>query len=141
MVFLPERLGERRCREYASPWRTYIKSGSILPCGSDFAIYSHNPLTGIYAAVTRQDEKGYPEEGWQPEQRLTREEALKGYTIWPAYAAFQDDLVGSLEAGKLADLVVLDKDILTIPPKEILQTHPVLTMVGGKIVYKIEKES
>lgn len=135
MEFLPFRLGEERCRTMASPWRDLIDSGSIIPGGSDFAIYSHNPLTGIYAAITRKLEDGTPEEGYYPEQSMTREEAVKSYTIWPAYAAFWEDVVGSIETGKLADLVVFDRDILTIPEMEILETEVLYTIVGGKIVY------
>jgi hypothetical protein len=86
--------------------------------------------------VTRQDENGLPDGGWYPEQRMTVEEALKGYTIWAAYAAFQEDIVGSIEVGKLADFTIIDKDILTIPAKEILTTKPVYTIIGGKILYQ-----
>jgi predicted amidohydrolase YtcJ len=136
MEFLEDRIGQERVEACASPWRSFIEAGCILPCGSDFAIYSHNPLTGIHAAVTRQNADGIPEGGWQARQRMTREEALRGYTIWAARAAFQEDLVGSIEGGKLADLVVLDKDIMTIEPEEILTTKVIMTMVGGKIVYQ-----
>jgi len=136
MEFLEDRIGPERMETCASPWRSFIDAGCILPCGSDFPIYSHNPLTGIHAAVTRQDADGFPEGGWQARQRMTREEALRGYTIWTARAAFQEDLIGSIEGGKLADLVVLDKDIMTIEPEEILTTKVIMTMVGGKIVYQ-----
>jgi len=136
MVFLKDRLGKERCRQMASPWQTFIQAGCVLPCGSDFAIYSHNPLTGFYAAITRQDPAGHPEEGWYADQCMTREEALRGYTIWPAYAAFLEDKVGSIEKGKLADLVVLDKNILKIEPKEILTTKVLYTIVAGVIVYQ-----
>jgi predicted amidohydrolase YtcJ len=133
MEFLPFRL----CRTMASPWRDLIDSGSIIPGGSDFAIYSHNPLTGIYAAVTRKLEDGTPKEGYYPEQCMTREEAVKAYTIWPAYAAFWEDVVGSIEVGKLADLTVFDRDISTIPEREILETEVLQTIVGGRIAYNV----
>jgi hypothetical protein len=136
MEFLPERLGEERCRKMASPWRSLIDAGSIIPCGSDFAIYSHNPITGFYAAVTRKWEDGTPEAGWQPEQRMTREEALKGYTLWTAYAAFWEDVVGSIETGKMADLTVWNRDILSVAEEEILKTKALYTIVGGKIVHQ-----
>jgi predicted amidohydrolase YtcJ len=138
MEFLPERLGEERTQDMASPWRALIDAGSVIPCGSDFTIYSHNPLTGFYAAVTRKWEDGTPPDGWQPEQRMTREEALKGYTIWPAYAAFWEDILGSIEVGKKADLAVFDQDILTIPEEEILETEVLYTVVGGQIVFERE---
>jgi len=135
MEFLPYRLGNERCKTMASPWRSLIDEGCILPCGSDFAIYSHNPLTGIYAAVTRKNEDGTPENGYYEEQCLTREEAIKGYTIWPAYAAFLENKTGSIEKGKYADITVFDKDILTIDPEELLKTQVIYTIVAGKIVY------
>lgn len=138
MVFIEHRIGKDRCRMSASPWRGFIDSGCIIPCGSDFAIYSHNPLTGFYAAITRQDPNGLPVEGWFPEQCMTREEALRGYTIWAAYASFQEEILGSLEKGKLADLVILDRDILTITPKKILSTKVLATMVGGNFVFQLE---
>jgi predicted amidohydrolase YtcJ len=93
-----------------------------------------NRRSGILSP--RQDEKGWPNGGWFPQQRMTREEAIKGFTIWAAYAAFQEKVLGSIEIGKLADFTVLDRDILTIAPKEILQTNVVYTIVGGKIRYQ-----
>ena len=136
MEFLPHRLGPDRSEEYASPWRSLIDAGSVLPLGSDFTIYSHNPLTGIYAAITRQNEDGTPEEGFYAEEAMTRGEALRGYTIWPAYAAFLEDVVGSIEVGKYADIVVFDHDILSIEPAEILNTGVDFTIVDGKVVYE-----
>ena len=97
---------------------------------------SHDPLTGIYAAVTRQDQQGSPETGWHSEQRMTREEAIKGYTIWAAHGAFQEKVLGSIETGKLADFTVLDKDILQVEAKEILNTKVIYTIVSGKIRYQ-----
>jgi predicted amidohydrolase YtcJ len=91
---------------------------------------------GFHAAVTRQDAKGWPDGGWYPDQRLTREEALESYTIDPAYAAFEEDVLGSLTPGKLADLVVLSQDIMTVPPADILKTQAVVTMVGGRVVFE-----
>lgn len=134
MVFMKDRIGTMRSR-WASPWRSFIEAGHAIPCGSDFPVESHNPLWGIYAAVTRQDHDGLPEKGWFPEQRMTIEEAIRGYTIWAAYGAFQETVLGSIEKGKLADFTVLDKDILEIEPKEILDTKVVYTIVDGKIRY------
>jgi predicted amidohydrolase YtcJ len=135
MYFVEDRIGGHRAGG-AYAWKWFINAGLVIPCGSDFPVESNNPLSGIYAAITRQDEKGWPNGGWFPQQRMTREEAIKGFTIWAAYAAFQEKLLGSIETGKLADFTVLDRDILTIAPEEILQTNVVYTIVGGKIRYQ-----
>jgi predicted amidohydrolase YtcJ len=113
-----------------------VETGSVLAFGSDHTIYSHNPLTGFYAAITRKNEDGTPEDGYYAEQTLSREDALRGYTIGPAYAAFLDIKVGSIELGKYADLTVFENDILTIEPAEILDTRVALTIVDGRIVYE-----
>jgi predicted amidohydrolase YtcJ len=134
MRFIEQRIGSERS-EYSYAWRSFIDAGHKIPCGSDFPVESVNPLYGIYAAVTRQDHNGWPEEGWHPEQRMTMEEAIKGFTIWAAYAAWQEDILGSIEVGKLADLTVLDKDLLSIEPKEILETKVLATIVGGEARY------
>lgn len=134
MRMVPARVGMERARGgYA--WRSFLDAGMVIPCGSDFPVESNNPMLGIYAAVTRQDASGNPEDGWFPEQRMTIEEAIKGFTIWAAYGAFQEDVLGSIEVGKLADFTVLDKDILTVAPLEILSTNAVYTIVGGKVKY------
>ena len=110
-------------------------AGHKIPCGSDFPVESVNPLYGIYSAVTRQDHEGLPEGGWHPEQKMTIEEAIKGFTIWAAYGAWQEDVLGSIEVGKMADVTILDKDLLTIEPKEILETKVLATIVGGEVKY------
>lgn len=133
--FVVDRIGEKRA-EGAYAWRSFIDAGLIMPCGSDFPVESTNPLLGIYALVTRQDAQGQPENGWFPEQKITMEEAIKGFTIWAAYGAFQEDILGSIEVGKYADFTILDKDILTINPKEILDTKVAYTIVGGDVKYK-----
>ncbi len=94
-----------------------------------------SPLLGFYAAITRQDAEGQPEGGWYPDQRLTRAEALRGFTLDAAYAAFMEDEVGSLEAGKRADFVVLSRDIMTVPVSEILETEVVATFLDGEPIY------
>ncbi len=137
MYFVEDRVGKERA-EGAYAWRWFIDAGLVIPCGSDFPVESNNPMLGIYAAVTRQNVEGWPETGWGPEQRMTREEAIKGFTIWAAYAAFQEDVLGSIEVGKYADFTVLDKDILEVQPKEILTAKVVYTIVGGKIRYRTE---
>ena len=135
MRFVEERVGRSRA-EGAYAWRSFIEAGMMIPCGSDFPVESNNPLLGIYAAITRQDTTGYPSGGWFPEQRMTVEEAIKGFTIWSAYAAFQEDDLGSIQQGKLADFTVLDHNILECPPSEILKTRVTHTIIGGKIVYQ-----
>ena len=123
----------------AYAWKSLVESGAKLVASSDtpsFAVDYTNPLWGIHAAVTRQDQHGQPEGGWYPEQALSRMEALEIYTINAAYAAFQEDILGSLTPGKLADVTVLSKDILSIPAPEILETEVVMTIVGGEIVHR-----
>lgn len=138
MGFVEDRVGKIRA-EGAYAWRTFMDAGLIIPCGSDFPVESNNPMLGIYAAITRQDIDGYPEGGWFPEQRMTIEEAIRGFTIWGAHAAFQEDVLGSIEVGKLADFTILDKDILQAEPEEILVAKPVYTIVGGQIVFERKK--
>ena len=135
MPWTEDRIGPERVKG-AYAFRSFLDNGVIIPCGSDFPVEIPNPLIGIHNAVTRQDENGYPKGGWLPEQRMTVEEAIKGYTIWAAYAAFQEDILGSIEVGKLADFTILDHDILTIEPLEILNTKPIYTIVGGEIQYQ-----
>jgi predicted amidohydrolase YtcJ len=122
-------------------WRSLLNTGARLVGGSDEGAKTFSPFMGIHAAVTRQDARGSPPAGWYPEQRLTRYEALKSYTLDPAYAAFQEDVLGSITPGKLADLVVLSRDIMTIPPEEILETEAVMTLVAGEAVFEREKDS
>ncbi len=134
MYWAEDRLGPERVRG-AYAWRTFLDQGVALAFGSDFPVERVDPLLGFYAAVTRQDAEGWPEGGWQPEQRLTREETLRAFTRDAAYAAFQEASLGSLEPGKLADFVLLSKDIMTVPAPEILETEVVATYLGGKKIY------
>jgi predicted amidohydrolase YtcJ len=120
----------------AYAWRSLLNTGVIIPNGSDFPVEQVNPLISFHAAVARQDANDWPAGGWLPEQRMTREEALKSMTLWPAYAAFMEKEVGSLEPGKLADFVILDQDIMRVPNELILRTHVVATYLGGKPVYE-----
>ncbi len=108
----------------------------MIPDGSDFPVEEVNPLISFHSAVTRQDASGWPEGGWYPDQVMTREEALRSMTIWPAYAAFQEKELGSLSPGKYADFAVLDRDIMRVPATEILQTRVLSTYLGGKSVYE-----
>jgi predicted amidohydrolase YtcJ len=134
MPWAADRLGaDRLAGAYA--WRSLLDSGAALPLGSDFPVESPAPLWGIHAAVTRQDHAGQPEGGWLPDQRLTVQQAVHGFTLGAAHAAFEEDRKGSLVEGKLADLVMLSRDIFEVPPAEILQTEVVLTVIGGEVLY------
>lgn len=134
MRFIAERTGVDRTK-YAYAWRSFIEAGHKIPCGSDFPVESANPLFGIYSAITRQDHEGMPEDGWHPEQKMTIEEAIKGFTIWAAYGAWQENILGSIEVGKLADITILDKDLMSIEPQEIINTKVLSTIVNGNVVY------
>ena len=135
MGWAETRVGPQRIRG-AYAWRSLLKTGVIIPSGTDFPVEEVNPLLTFHAAVTRQDPNNLPPGGWYPEQKMTREEALQSMTIWPAYAGFQESVLGSLTPGKYADFVVLDRDIMRIPDTEILGTRVVSTWIGGKRVYE-----
>jgi predicted amidohydrolase YtcJ len=120
----------------AYAWRSLLETGVVVPNGSDFPVEAVNPLLSFHSAVSRQDADNWPAGGWMPEQRMTREEALKSMTIWPAYAAFQETVMGSLTPGKLADFVVLDRDIMTVAERDILGTRVLATYIGGSAVYQ-----
>lgn len=133
--FAPSRLGVKRL-EGAYAWQSFIKSGSIIAGGSDALVERGEPMIEFYAAVARKDQKGYTGEGWHPEQAVSREQALKMFTIWAAYAAFEENSKGSIEVGKLADLTVLSADIMKIPAPEILKTRCLMTVIGGDVVHE-----
>ena len=135
MYWAGTRLGAGRLLG-AYAWRSLLETGVVVPNGSDFPVEAVNPLLSFHSAVARQDAENWPAGGWMSEQRMTREEALKSMTIWPAYAAFQEGLMGSLTAGKLADFVVLDRDIMTVADRDILGTAVLATYIGGKAVYE-----
>lgn len=135
MYWAQDRLGPDRI-EGAYAWQRFIKSGSRIADGSDAPVESANPLLGFYAAITRQDANGWPEGGWHADQRMTREQALRSFTINAAYAAFEEKEKGSIEPGKRADLAVLSQDIMKIPPEEILKTETVMTLFDGAIVFR-----
>ncbi|HSE17486.1 MAG TPA: amidohydrolase [Pyrinomonadaceae bacterium] len=135
LFFAPSRLGiPRLAGSYA--WESFIKSGIVVPGGSDAPVERGEPMIEFYAAVARKDQKGFSGEGWHPEEAVTREQALRMFTIWPAYAAFEEKLRGTIEVGKLADLTILSADIMTIPAAEILKTRCVMTVINGEIVHE-----
>ena len=140
MGFVESRIGPERM-EGAYAWKSLLESGATLVGSADtpaFPVLWTNPMLGIYAAVTRQDADGNPPGGFHAEQSLTRMEALKMYTVSAAYAAFEEDVKGTLTPGKLADITVLSKDIMSIPAPEILETEALMTIVGGKVVFQRE---
>ena len=130
-----DRLGRERIEEGAYVWQKFLQQGSRVVNGTDAPVEPVDPIACFYASVTRKTLKGTPEGGYEPNQKMTREQALRSYTIDAAYGAFQEDVKGSIEIGKLADLTILDRDLMEIPEEEILDTKVLMTIVGGKIQY------
>ena len=120
----------------AYAWRSLLNTGVVIPNGSDFPVEEVNPLISFHSAVSRQDASNWPQGGWYSDQVMTREEALRAMTIWPAYAGFQEKTMGSISSGKYADFVILDRDIMTVPVTDILKTGVVSTWLGGKVVFE-----
>jgi predicted amidohydrolase YtcJ len=145
LFFAPARLGMDRLAA-AYPWQSFLKSGCIIAGGSDAPVERGEPMIEFYAAVARKSIKGESGEGlptealakagWHPEQAVSREDALKMFTIWPAYAVFEEKDKGSIEVGKLADFAVLSQDIMKILEQEILKTRCAMTVIGGEVVYQ-----
>ncbi len=135
MRWVEARVGSQRTAG-AYAWASLLRTGVRIAGGSDFTVESHNPFLGIYAAITRQDANGEPPGGWHPEQRMTRQEVLRSFTLDAAFAAFEEDSKGSLEPGKLADFIVIDRDVMTCEPREILDTRVLQTVIGGEVVYR-----
>jgi predicted amidohydrolase YtcJ len=140
MRWMEERIGADRSRG-AYAFRRLWDAGAVISFGSDSpgtnaSRYFLNPMFGLYAAVTRKTLSGKPEGGWFPDERLSIEEAIKAYTLNTAYANFEEDLKGSIEVGKLADLVVLSDNLLTMNPDGIKDVDVIMTLVGGKLVYE-----
>ena len=136
MNMAEDRVGpERILGGYA--WRRLLDAGAVIASGSDFPVELSNPFHGLYAAVTRQGRDGEPEDGWYSDQALTRAEALHSFTLAAAYAAHQEDRLGSLEPGKWADFIIIDRDYFTIPASEIDDIKVLQTWVGGEKVYDV----
>src|SRR5437016_1254088 len=139
LFFASRRLGMERLQG-AYAWQTLIKSGALVAGGSDAPVERGEPMIEFYAAVARKPlpsrAQGASLEGWHPEEAMTREQALKSFTLWAAYAAFEEDLKGSIAVGKLADFTVLSADIMKIPEPEILKTRNLMTIIGGRVVYE-----
>ncbi|SKB62735.1 amidohydrolase [Maribacter arcticus] len=131
-----DRLGEKRIKEGAYMWQDLLKSGIPIVNGTDVPVEPLNPIASLYASISRKTLKGTPEGGYEPEQKMTREQALKSYTLDAAYGAFEENIKGSITAGKLADFTIYDQDIMTIPEDEFLKTEIAMTIFNGDVVYK-----
>ena len=135
MYWVDERLGAERLHE-AYPWQSIIKTGVPVPGGSDAPVEYPDPLAGIYAAITRQDTSGWPKNGWQRQERMSLDQAVKSYTEWAAYASFEEHKKGALKENYYADFTVLNNELSDDNPLAILDTEVLFTIVNGKIVYK-----
>lgn len=131
-----DRLGEKRIKEGAYMWQSLLKSGAVIVNGTDVPVEPINPIASFFASVTRQTLKGEPEGGYEPDEKMTRTQALRSYTLDAAYGAFEEKIKGSIKAGKLADFVVFNKDIMLVPDAEILSTEVSMTILGGKVLYE-----
>ena len=135
LFFAPARLGmDRLAGAYA--WKTLLDNGTVIAGGSDAPVEVGSPQIEFYAAIARKSLKGESGEGWHPEQALSREQALTLFTSAPAFASFKEDDLGTIEPGKLADFSVFDRDLMTVPEAEILVAKPLMTIVGGDIVWR-----
>jgi predicted amidohydrolase YtcJ len=136
LYFAPARLGAKRLQG-AYAWKTFIDMGLPVAGGSDAPVERGEPMIEFYAAVARRDIRGNagPDSLWHPEQKVSRAEALKMFTKYAAFAAFEENKRGSITVGKWADLTILDRDIMTVPEADILTTNNVMTVIAGEIVY------
>ena len=131
-----DRLGEKRIKEGAYVWQSLLNSGAKIVNGTDAPVEPITPIASFYASVSRKTLKGEPEGGYEPEQKMTREQALRSYTLDAAYGAFEENIKGSIQNGKLADFTVFSQDIMTAPETDLLKTEVMMTIVGGKVVYE-----
>ena len=137
MYWAEERLGFDRMHE-AYSYKSLLDSARVLPLGTDFPVEDIDPLRTFFSAVFREDTAGLPDGGFRPDQKLSRQDALRGMTIWPAYAAFEEGEKGTLEAGKFADFVVLNKNLMTVSKADFADTKVLMTFVGGEKVFQTE---
>ncbi|WP_430907317.1 amidohydrolase [Maribacter sp. 2-571] len=131
-----DRLGEKRIKEGAYMWQTLLKSGVPIVNGTDVPVEPINPIASFYASVSRKTLKGTPENGYEPDQKMTREQALRSYTLDAAYGAFEENIKGSITKGKLADFTIFDQDLMTVAENELLDTKVVMTIFNGKVVFE-----
>jgi predicted amidohydrolase YtcJ len=132
--FCEKRIGSERAKG-AYAWKSLADAGAKIAFGTDYQVEPLNPMEGLYAAVTRKDRLGEEGAGWHPEQKIKMEEAIEYYTLGSAYSQFMEDRKGMIRPGFLADIVILDRDLMTIPENEIMKTRVDYTITGGKIVY------
>ncbi len=133
--FCEKRIGVERSKG-AYAWRSLMDTGASIAFGTDYSVEPLNPMEGLYAAVTRKDRHGEEGEGWFPDEKLTMEEAIRLYTLGSSYSQFMENRKGMIKPGYLADIVITEKDLMTIPESEIMTTTVDYTIVGGKVVYK-----
>lgn len=131
-----ERLGEKRIKDGAYMWQSLLKSGAKIVNGTDVPVEPINPIASFFASVTRQTLKGEPVGGYESDEKMTREQALRSYTLDAAYGAFEENLKGSIEVGKLADFTIFTRDLMKIPNEELLTTEVAITIVGGKVLFE-----
>ncbi len=136
-VWAEKRIGKERIR-YTHAYKTFLDNNVIVSFGTDWPVAPLNPMLGLYAAVTRRTVDDKNPGGWIPEQKLSIEEAIKCYTLNSAYAGFMEDKTGSIEVGKFADLIVIDRNLLSIPPDEIKDAKVIMTVFDGKIIHKTD---
>ncbi|AMW06521.1 hypothetical protein GEMMAAP_03380 [Gemmatimonas phototrophica] len=134
MYWIGKRLGPTRLYG-AYAWQSLLQTGVVIPNGSDFPVEEVNPLISFHASIARQDARDWPMGGWFPAERMSREDALRSMTLWPAYAGFQEQEMGSITPGKYADFVILDQDIMKVPAEMVLRTSVLATYLGGRLVY------
>lgn len=131
-----DRLGEKRIKEGAYMWQALLQSGIPIVNGTDVPVEPLNPIASFYASVSRKTLKGMPEGGYEPEQKMTREQALRSYTLDAAYGAFEENIKGSITQGKLADFTIYEQDLMTVPEDKILDTKIAMTIFNGEVVYE-----
>ena len=131
-----DRLGEKRIKEGAYMWQSLLKSGAKVVNGTDVPVEPINPIASFYASVTRQTLAGEPKGGYEPEEKMTRAQALRSYTLDAAYGAFEENIKGSIASGKLADFTVFTQDLISVPDDKILSTEVSMTILGGKVLYE-----
>lgn len=131
-----DRLGEKRIKEGAYMWQSLLKSGAKIVNGTDVPVEPINPIASFFASVTRQTLAGEPKGGYEPEEKMTRVQALRSYTLDAAYGAFEEKIKGSIASGKLADFTVFSQDLMTVPDDKILSTEVSMTILGGKVLYE-----
>jgi predicted amidohydrolase YtcJ len=131
-----DRLGEKRIKESAYMWQSLLKSGAHVVNGTDVPVEPINPIACFFASVTRQTLKGEPQGGYEPQEKMSRSQALTSYTLGAAYGAFEEKIKGSIEPGKLADFTIFSQDLMTVSDEKLLSTEVSMTIIGGKIVFK-----